>query len=51
MDLFKSMETLDDDTLELGELVAEALWWENNIYKQYGNVLMWHRDSEAWILH
>lgn len=44
--MWESMRTLDDDTLELGELVAEALWWENNIYKQCGNVLLWHRDTK-----
>lgn len=51
MNVWKSMESLDDDTLELGESVAEALWWENNIYKQYKNVLAWHPDSESWMLH
>jgi hypothetical protein len=37
---------LDDAELELGEFVAECLWWENNIYSQEGNVLLWHRGSK-----
>jgi hypothetical protein len=36
-----------NDELELGEFVTECLWWENNIYRQNGNVLLWHRGSEG----
>ncbi len=41
----ESMQHWELDTLELGEDLAECLWYENNIYRQNGNALMWHRDS------
>lgn len=45
MVFWETMRNWELDTLELGEDIAECLWWENNIYKQNNNVLLWHRDS------
>jgi hypothetical protein len=46
MDFWTSLRSLDDDEPELGVHVAECLWWENNVYKVEGNVLLWHRGSK-----
>jgi len=46
MDLWVSMRMLDDAELELGEFVAECIWWENNIYRREGNVLLWDKRSK-----